>query len=262
MQKFWKIWFVIIGCLGMTQAEGQGYNLNQTVRKGVIYKRERSYSLALQNHGFFAGMNFGRIRSYYKTNWTHWDIGMMRHPKETKVSNDGAGSGLALGSFIYGKQNSLFLARFGKGQLIYFSEKARSKGVAVGISMEAGASLAMLKPYYIVVLDEHDGTLATKEIKFSEETEHEFLDINHIQGASSFWKGMLESRFVPGAFGRIAVKIDPGAFEKMVKSLDIGIQLDAFTKRLPILATDSNKQFFLNFYAQIQFGKRYTKSNP
>ena len=50
--------------------------------------------------------------------------------------------------------------------------------------------------------------------------------------------------------------MDWGAFDEFVKALEIGLMVDVFTKRAPILVSDENRQVFFNFFLNLQFGKR------
>jgi hypothetical protein len=50
--------------------------------------------------------------------------------------------------------------------------------------------------------------------------------------------------------------IDPGAFEKYVRALNFGLQLDLYPKRVPIMASRENPFAYLNFYLNLQFGSR------
>ncbi|MBK7340639.1 MAG: hypothetical protein IPI99_08945 [Saprospiraceae bacterium] len=82
------------------------------------------------------------------------------------------------------------------------------------------------------------------------------MDPDHILGKGSFFKGITELSIIPGAYGQLGLRIDPGAYEKYVRSLEIGIQSDLYIKKVPILVTEKNKSFFLNFYLSLQLGKR------
>ena len=83
-----------------------------------------------------------------------------------------------------------------------------------------------------------------------------FLDLNSIVGASSFGVGLTELNFAPGAYGRMGIMIDPGAFEKYLRALNFGLQLDLYPKRVPIMASRQNPFAYLNFYLNLQFGSR------
>jgi hypothetical protein len=237
-------------------AHSQGTVLQKSVRKGVIYNKERSVDFAIQTNGFFVGYNSGRLRTYYLTNYFHLDFGLLEHPREVKLNKNFNQGGGFFSSFTYGKRNSLWNFRAGRGFVRYFSEKDRKKGVALGVRLEGGVLMGILKPYYLRVIKNQDGILYIENIKYSEATRDVFLDLNSIVGASSFGVGLTELSFAPGAYGRMGVMIDPGAFEKYVRALNFGLQLDLYPKRVPIMASRENPFAYLNFYLNLQFGSR------
>ncbi|MBK7303578.1 MAG: hypothetical protein IPI90_10070 [Saprospiraceae bacterium] len=250
-------------CIGLfclftvcVHAQNQGSVVQQSVRKGVIYNKEKSIDMAIQTNGFFVGYNSGKLRTYYLTNYFHLDFGLLEHPREVRLNKNFNHGGGFFSSFTYGKRNSLWNFRAGKGFVRYFSEKDRKKGVALGIRLEGGVLMGILKPYYLRVIKNQDGILFIENIKYSESTKDVFLDLNSIVGASSFGVGLTELNFAPGAYGRMGIMIDPGAFEKYVRALNFGLQLDLYPKRVPIMASRQNPFAYLNFYLNLQFGSR------
>jgi hypothetical protein len=152
--------------------------------KGIVYNKEFAVGLRMHTNGFSLGVNLGEIKTYYRTRYWHFEIGELQHPKEFRQSFDTPSTvnGRISRAFKYGKENSLLVLRAAIGEKRYFSEKAKYKGVAVGLSYEAGATLGMLKPYYLE-LRAGDGR-ASITTKYSETTAARFLDIWQIQGAS------------------------------------------------------------------------------
>ncbi|MCY7330413.1 MAG: hypothetical protein LH618_17825, partial [Saprospiraceae bacterium] len=92
--------------------------------------------------------------------------------------------------------------------------------------------------------------------RYSEDNASIFLDNTHILGASAFSKGLGQLAILPGINASIAYHMDWGAFDEFVKALEIGLMVDAFTKRVPILVNEENRQVFFNFFLNLQFGKR------
>ncbi|MCB9316077.1 MAG: hypothetical protein H6569_08065 [Lewinellaceae bacterium] len=64
------------------------------------------------NRGFAPGMEFGRLRTYYKTTYFHISLGELKHPKEQRQSADPILS-RSFRPFIFGKQNNFFVVRGG-----------------------------------------------------------------------------------------------------------------------------------------------------
>lgn len=226
---------------------------------GIVYNLERTFNIKLAtNRSLSLGMEFGRLRTYNKTKTWGVSIGELKHPKEQRQSADPRAS-RAFRPYVYSKQNSLFVLRAGWGAKRYFSEKAKQKGVAIGMSYSIGPSLGLLKPYYLALAYQGDINTAFRVIhqKYSEENAAVFLDNTRVLGASPFTRGIKETSFLPGGHASIAYHMDWGAFDEMVKAMEIGLNVDIFAKKTPIFVSDTqNKQVFINFFLNLQFGKR------
>lgn len=227
---------------------------------GVIYNRETTFNLRIStNRGIIPGVEFGRLRTYYKTTYYHFSLGELRHPKEQRQSADPRVN-RSYRPWIFGKQNNFIVARGGWGAKRYFSEKARQKGVAVGISYSFGPSLGLLKPYYLAVKSQNpDGSLELRinSVRYNEENAGLFLDETKIVGAAPYTKGFGEITPIPGGNATIAFHMDWGAFDEFVKALEIGFMVDAFPRNVPIMVNeDQNSPIFMNFFLNLQLGKR------
>lgn len=225
---------------------------------GIIYNRETSFNFKMTtNRGFAPGLEFGRLRTYYKTTYYHISLGEIKHPKEQRQSADPSVS-RSFRPYVYGKQNNLFMLRGGWGVKRYFSEKARQKGVAVGMSYSFGPTLGLLKPYYLALarVGNSPGESRVTHEKYSEENASVFLDNTRILGASPFTRGFGEISFLPGGNASLALHMDWGAFDEFVKAFEIGLMLDVFAKDAPILVSEENHQIFFNFFINLQLGKR------
>lgn len=228
---------------------------NVTDAKGVIYKTEWSIDAALHTNGFYLGYNSGKIKNYHTTQTFHADIGFLYHPLETSSNRPGNIGFRTFNSYVFGKKNQLINFRLGKGIIKTLSEKARTKGIAIGLRLEGGIDIGLLKPYYIKVLEEFDGNYLIKDIRYTDDPEA-FIDPRIILGGSGFFKGFGQSSVVLGAFGRAAFRFDVGAYERLVKCLEIGLQLDLYSKSPDILVGERNPFHFLNFYLNLQLGSR------
>ncbi len=227
---------------------------------GIIYNQELAFGLRLHTNGWAFGFSKGDIQTYYRTRFFHAELGEIQHPKEERQSFDNPGSinGRIARPFKFGKQNNLYVVRAGLGIKRYFTEKARHKGVAVGLAYEGGITLGLLKPYYLE-LRAPDGVVSVST-RYSPETADRFLNIWNIHGASGWTKGLTEISLLPGAHGKLAVHFDWGAFDEYVKAIEAGLMLDVFTKKAPIMVEADNvrnSQVFLNLFLHLQFGKRW-----
>ncbi|MCC7244672.1 MAG: hypothetical protein IT269_03250 [Saprospiraceae bacterium] len=230
-----------------------------TQKLGIIYNKETTFNMRLGTpRSLSAGLEFGRLRTYYRTTFYHISLGELKHAKEQRQSAPPT-TRRSFRPYVFGKQNTLLLARGGWGVKRYYSEKARKKGVAIGATYTLGPTLGLLKPYYLAIRRSSgsDASGRVSHEKYSESNADVFLNNStQILGASAFTRGFDEISLLPGANASIALHFDWGAFDEFVKALEIGLQADGFIKKAPIMISDENQQFFFNFYVNLQFGKR------
>ncbi|MBR9921471.1 MAG: hypothetical protein GYB31_11585 [Bacteroidetes bacterium] len=234
----------------------------ETTGKGVVYNKETTFDLRMHTRGLAVGLNFGKLRTYYLTRFYHIGLGELRHHKENRTSLDQTGGGSSVSRpFVFGKQNNFYALRLGMGEKRYFSEKAKRKGVAIGLSYEGGFSLGLLKPYYLQLYSTETSNPSSPiiTVKYSEEIADSFLNPWNIYGAAPWSKGLGELRLAPGLHTQVAVHFDWGAFDEYAKAIEAGIMLDVFFREVPIMADiedAENRPFFLNLFVNLQFGKR------
>lgn len=240
-----------------------------TTPRGIVYNKEMSVNITAHTAGISVGFDFGKIQTYYKTKYYHIEIGELKHPREKRsdfqsISNPTVG---AARSYVFGKQNNLYVVRAGLGTKRYLSEKSKDRGVAVGINYELGPTLGLLKPYYLETFVPNNEIITraqTRSIKYTPETAAIFKDVSRIFGASRKSKGFGEITPTFGVHGKFSVHFDWGAFDEFVKSIDIGVMVDGFLKETPIMIdgdginTESveNRNLFLNLFVKATLGKR------
>ena len=229
----------------------------ETKDVGVVYDEEFAVNMYLHTRGYGIGAIFGKIKTYYKTTFYHVDFGMVKHPKENRPDNQLNQFNVLSRPYVYGKKNSFFVLRAGKGTKRYLSEKAKRKGVAMGYSYQIGPSIGMLKPYYLDLRAEDPGSPPElRVVKYSEESRDLFLDPGSIDGYAGFWKGVGETNFIFGGHIKGGAHFAWGAYEKGVKALEVGLMIDVFLTKVDILAIEDNSPIFANLYLNLQFGKR------
>jgi hypothetical protein len=244
-----------------------GENFYNEDAKGVVYSQELSADLNWHTNGYSVGINSGRLKNYYLTNYYQFSLGQLKHRKEYRQNFDFAPSsiGRVSNAFVFGKQNSLFVMRANVGQKRFFSEKEMQKGVAIGLNYTGGLSLGLLKPYYLDLIyfrENTFGDVLIRSEKYSEENAAVFLSHERVYGTSPFAKGIGETQIVPGINGRAGVQFAWGAFEDFVKALEVGVMFDLFFGNVPIMvedpriAYDENVPYFINLYVNMQLGKR------
>lgn len=276
------LYTLLLSCIACSAAIAQ--NIYQpkedTGLKGIVYNKEFTFDIRLHTHGMALAVNIGKLKTYYKTTYYHFELGELKHPKEYRFSRDIISQNnltRTSGSYTYGKKNNFYVLRGGYGTKRYFSEKANTKGLALGISYEFGPSIGFLKPYYLDVYLSDSNTNQPHSIKYDLENAADFLNESSITGNSGFTKGLNEVKFYPGLHGKFGVHFDWGAFDEFVKAIEIGVMADFYLKTVPIMIDNvaqdlntippttveilpenvGNRPFFINLYISLQLGKRW-----
>ena len=223
----------------------------------LIYAKQSAFGFKLNTDGWSGFYEHGKYKTITNTNLWWLEVGERKSHKEEKVTTGediGGGFILVGNPYIFGKQNNFYYLKAGLGQQKLIGGKGNKNGVAVSGIYGGGITLGYLKPYYLTVQDAATGS--TKDIKYSDSTSVQFLDPNAISGGAGFTKGFGEGKFVPGAYGRLALRFDYGRYNEFLSAVEVGINAEYYTKKMPIMVNNPEKQFFLNGYIAIEFGRR------
>ena len=220
--------------------------------EGVLsFHKQSVFGFMLRTNGYGAFYELGKMKSPRKSNIYSLEISEIKHNKEEKSSS---GAFFFGNPYIYGKINNFYQVKLGFGQQYIFGQKGNKNGVAVTGIYQGGLSLGLLKPYYLEVSDVNNNQSRT--IKFTPEDSALFVDNSVILGGAGFGKGWSEMKMHPGAYAKVALRFDYGRFNEMVSALEIGLSVDAYTKKVPLMLFNEDKQFFLQGHIAILFGRR------
>jgi hypothetical protein len=231
--------------------------MKQYEEGSLIYSKQSAFGFKLNTDGWGVFYEHGKYKTITKTNLWWLEAGERKSPKEEKVTTgEDLGNGFILigNPYIFGKQNNFYFLKAGFGQQLLIGGKGNKNGVAVSGIYGGGISLGYLKPYYLNVQDQNTGD--TRDIKYDDSTRAEFLDPNLITGATGFTKGFGQGDFVPGVFGRVALRFDYGRYNEFLSALEVGVNAEYYSKDMPIMIDNPAKKFFFNGYIAIEFGRR------
>jgi hypothetical protein len=124
--------------------------------------------------------------------------------------------------------------------------------VAVTGNYQGGISLGLLRPYYLEV-DDGNGN---RQIKYSAQDSSEFLDPTIIQGSAGLGKGWSEIKFKPGIYAKGALRFDWGHYNELVSGIEIGLSVEAYSQKIPILILAKQRQVFFQGHLALVFGRR------
>ena len=60
---------------------------------------------------------------------------------------------------------------------------------------------------------------------------------------------------IPGVFAKLGFTMEFGKKEQIINALEGGLVVDAFIKRVPVMATEKNPWFFPSLFISYRFGK-------
>ncbi len=232
--------------------------INQLIKKeeegALIYNKQYALGFKLNTDGWGVFYEHGKYKTITNTNIWWLELGERKSKKEEKITKGTDLGGflyVAGNPFIYGKVNNFYYLKAGLGQQRLIGGKGNKNGVAVSAVYGAGVSAGLLKPYYITVSDPTSGDV--RDIKYPDDL---FLDKFSIVGGSGFSKGFNEVKFVPGAQSKLGLRFDYGKFNELLSAIEIGINAEYYTQKMPVIVYAPEKQFFFNAYIALEFGKR------
>ena len=230
--------------------------MQQDAEKGaIIFNKQSAFNISLNSDGYSLGFEKGKYKSITKTNLWWFNFGERKSTKEEK--NTVLIGGQQIGNpFIFGKQNNFYYLKIGFGKQVLLGGKSIKNGVAIQAIYGGGLSLGMLKPYYLEVFKNATGS-ETEYIKYSEDDPRFYEPtLGYIVGSAPFGKGFSEMKFVPGVFAKAAIRFDYGAFNDIVTALEIGVNAEFYTQKMPIMLLNKEKNLFINGYVSLIFGTR------
>lgn len=223
--------------------------------EGVIaYSKHTIYGIKLNSDGYGAFLEIGRAKSVKKALLFQFEFSERKHPKEDKQTNPF----IPTQPFIFGKVNYFYPVRMGVQQQILLGNKTNRNGVSVTGNFGGGLSLGLLRPYYLEVNDNLNGTRRT--IKYNSEDSVIFVNNAELASLSvsgtGIGKGWGDMQLVPGAYAKTAVRFDYGRFNEVVSALEVGLTAEFYSKKIMQLVYTKERNLFVNAYVAIVFGRR------
>ena len=168
----------------------------------------------------------------------------VRHPKElSQSSNTGS-------RFTPGKQNYLFALRPQYGREIILSNRNNDEGISINGIVALGASLGILKPYYIQY-QVRPGVVRTEAYDPVKHT-----DLGNILGSGNILQGLGNSKIIPGVNAKIAFSFELSAFRSNLTGLEVGFLTELFSKAPIIIPFAENRSLFTSGYVTLFFGNK------
>ncbi len=214
------------------------------------FQNELSYGVNFNSSGGLIGGAF--IRSSYFMNERMYQFGALeivevKHPKENRDFSPISGE-----SFVYGKQNYLFVVRPQYGRELVLFKKAPESGVHVNALAAVGPSFGLQVPYYI---DYNYGGQGTS-IRTEQYDPAKHLDRDYILGGDNVFRGLGEMKVKPGAHLKAGLTFEYGRYRESIAGIEVGFMVEAFASKPIIIPNAKNNQTFTSVYLNLYYGSR------
>jgi hypothetical protein len=234
--------------------EAKRQKINELVRQAeegtLVYEKQSIFGLQLRTNGYGAFYELGKMKSNRKTTTYRIDFTEIKNDKEEKSLG---GSFIFGNPYVFGKINYFYPVTFGFGQQYILGQKGNKNGVAVTAIYNAGLSVGLLRPYYLTVDDPSEGE---RSIKYNTADSALFVNQSVILAGGGLGKGWGEVKIKPGVFAKGAMRFDYGRYNESVTALEIGLSIEAYASKIPIMLDQKDKRLFFQGYVAIVFGKR------
>lgn len=246
MNKY-KFLFSLLSIVAFLKVNGQETIFEETT---TIIKSESSFGIGAHTNGYQLTYRWGKYTTATTKRIFEIEGANIKHPREIKTleQRDDNNRG-----FVFGKLNALFVIRPSIGYHKIIFPKQSLRGVSIGYVSHFGASIGLAKPVYLNIIKFNQNRPSTLAI---ERFDPEIHNLSNIYGRASFFNGVSELKIHPGLFGKLGLHFDYGDDRETLRAIEVGIKVDAYFSRIPILAFTDNNLIYPNFYLAVFFGKK------
>ncbi|MBK8520946.1 MAG: hypothetical protein WAT20_02785 [Ferruginibacter sp.] len=217
--------------------------------EGVIaYRKHFAFGVKLISDGYGVSFEKGYSKSVKKTTLFQLEISERKHQKEIKQS---IANTLASSPFIYGKINFFYPVKLGVQKQFLLGNKSNKNGVSVTANIGGGLALGLLRPYELQV--EKNGELVY--VRYESEDSLLFKSGN-IQGGPGLGRGWNHLKLNPGLYVKPGLRFDYGRYNDLLAAIEVGVAAEFYSKKVPQMFDNKQKQFFFSAYFTVLFGKR------
>jgi hypothetical protein len=170
------------------------------------------------------------------------EIMNVKHPQEVRFSS-------FIGNmYTFGKTNYLYTFRLQYGRDIILFKKAPQQGVEIKAVFAAGPSIGIEAPYYVEWSS--NGNVTVREQYNTN------IPNSNILGPGRLFQGLGQSNIVFGGNFKAALNFELGAFKSQVTGFEAGFLVDAYTRKIDIMAKADNQAVFPTLFITIFYGSR------
>lgn len=218
-------------------------------QKRVLFRNESSFAVSLNSSGFGVNYRYGTWKNAKNQLLYDFDFAYVKHPKEVKTI---IAYNYVTRRYVYGKENLFWELKGYIGWQKELYRKYDRSGISVRFFYSGGASLGFTKPiYYDIISFSGAGEITSSEPQKFNPGIHQ----SNINGRSSFFMGFDELKVVPGISAKTGLSFEYSERDEIIHALEAGINITAYPKRIPIMATEDNSWLFFTLTVGYRFGK-------
>jgi hypothetical protein len=228
--------------------------IRQQEEGALIYDQQVTAGLRINTDGWGMFYEKGIFKNINLTNLFSIEIGEKKHPKEKKLNSTFQNGGLIQfgNPYVFGKSNIFYQLKPTVGQQRVIGGKTNKNGVVVQWLYAGGLSLGMERPYYLRIPDNSLEGFKLVQVK----NEEALNEINNETQGTGLRYGWNQLKIIPGMHAKTAIRFDYGRFNEVVTALEVGVNLEAYSRKINIMLLTDNRQIFFNSYISFLFGMR------
>jgi hypothetical protein len=217
--------------------------------EGVIaYRKHFAFGIKLVSDGYGISFEKGYSKSVKKTTLFQLEIAERKHQKEIKQTNTLTSTS---SPFIYGKINFFYPVKLGVQKQFLLGNKSNKNGVSITANIGGGLSLGLLRPYELQV--EKNGELVYVRYESDDSL---LFKTGTIHGGPGLGKGWNHLKLNPGLYVKPGLRFDYGRYNDLLAAIEVGVAAEFYSKKVPQMFDNKQKQFFFSAWFTVLFGKR------
>jgi hypothetical protein len=217
----------------------------------LIFNKHNIFGIRLATDGYGISFEKGKYKTTTRTLLYEFELNEKKDPKEHRIS--ATSDGFNYTSVVPYKLNNLYEFKVAIGQQHLIGGKGNKNGVAVTALYAGGATLGLLKPYYLDIQNQITG--ATSRTTF-DKLVSDTTQGDAVTGASGFTVGWGHLSFKPALNAKQAMRFDYGRLNQTITAIEVGLTEEFYFSKIPLVYMVPQKQFFFNAYVSILFGSR------
>ncbi|HEX2684455.1 MAG TPA: hypothetical protein VHL77_11005 [Ferruginibacter sp.] len=234
-----------------SRKEEKKAKINAMIRaeeEGVIaYRKHIGFGVKLISDGYGIFLEKGIAKSVKSATLYQLEIAERKHQKEEKQSNPSAPTS----PIIYGKINFFYPVKLGVQKQFLLGNKSNKNGVSITANVGGGLSLGLLRAYEVEVDKNGQRTF----VRYDSEDSLLFRN-GPYYGGPGLGKGWNHLKMTPGLYIKPGLRFDYGRYNDLLAAIEVGLSAEFYSKKIPQMFDNKQKQFFFSAYFTVMFGKR------